>query len=205
MQIQNALQEQYAVILDRKNNDGGQKSYTNYLYREGLNKILKKCGEECFETVIAAKSGDEEETIGELCDVFYHITVLLGNEGVSFDAVMKVLNNRCQTEKEPVDALFQVIQSRREAADDTSYTAYLFREGLDKILKKVGEACSLLLIAGKDGDKQGIAEEMADLIYHLMVMMVCQQIPPETLGDALDRRNGKIGNLKQFHQTNQNT
>ena len=61
MQIQNALQEQYDVILDRKTNDGGEKSYTNYLYREGLNKILKKCGEECFEVVIAAKNQDEEE------------------------------------------------------------------------------------------------------------------------------------------------
>ncbi len=205
MQIQNALQEQYCVILDRKVNNGGEKSYTNYLYREGLNKILKKCGEECFEAVIAAKNGDDEETIGELCDVFYHITVLLGNEAVPFDAVMEALNARCQTEQKPVDDLFQVIQSRKETAADTSYTAYLFREGLDKILKKVGEACSLLLIAAKSGDQQGIADEMANLIYHLMVMMVCAQIPPNMLGDALDHRNGKTGNLKQFHQADQNT
>ena len=46
---------------------------------------------------------------------------------------------------------------------------------------------------------------MANLIYHLMVMMVCKGIPAEALGEALDRRNGKTGNLKQFHQTNQNT
>lgn len=65
----------------------------------------------------------------------------------------------------------------RDAADESSYTAYLFREGLDKILKKVGEACSLLLIAAKGGDRQGIAEEMANLIYHLMVMMVCKGVP----------------------------
>lgn len=205
MQIQNALQEQYDVILDRKNNDGGEKSYTNYLYREGLNKILKKCGEECFETVIAAKNDNNEETIGELCDVFYHITVLLGHEDVPFVDVMAALNHRCQTENLPVDALFQVIQTRKEAADDNSYTAYLFREGLDKILKKVGEGCSLLLIAAKSGDKKGLADEMANLIYHLMAMMVCKAIPPEALGDALDHRNGKTGNLKQFHQTNQNT
>mgnify|MGYP002580601395 CR=1 FL=1 len=205
MQIQNALQEQYDVILDRKTSNGGEKSYTNYLYREGLNKILKKRGEECFETVIAAKNTDTEELLGELCDVFYHITVLLGQESVPFSAVMQALNVRCQTREQPVDALFQVILDRKDAADETAYTAYLFREGLDKILKKVGEACSLLLIAAKGCDRQGIADEMANLIYHLMVMMVCKGIPAEALGEALDRRNGKTGNLKQFHQTNQNT
>ena len=205
MQIQRALQEQYEVILDRKVHDGGEKSYTNYLFREGLDKILKKCGEECFETVIAAKSEDMDELLGELCDVFYHTAVLLGQEDVSFSAVMAALNVRCQTERQPIDALFQVILDRQAAADEESYTAYLFREGLDKILKKVGEACSLLLIAAKGGDKKGIAEEMADLIYHLMVMMVCKEVPPKDLGDALDRRNGKTGNLKQFHKTDLNT
>lgn len=205
MQIQNALQEQYDVILDRKTHDGGEKSYTNYLYREGLNKILKKCGEECFETVIAAKNDDQEELLGELCDVLYHVTVLLGQEDVPFTAVMEALNVRCQTEGQPVDALFQVIRDRQTVAEEGAYTAYLFREGLDKILKKVGEACSLLLIAAKGGDRQGIAEELANLIYHLMVMMVCKGVPAKALGDALDRRNGKTGNLKQFHQTNQNT
>ena len=205
MQIQRALQEQYEVILDRKVHDGGEKSYTNYLFREGLDKILKKCGEECFETVIAAKSEDMDELLGELCDVFYHTAVLLGQEDVSFSAVMAALNVRCQTEGQPIDALFQVILDRQAAADEESYTDYLFREGLEKILKKVGEACSLLLIAAKGGDKKGIAEEMADLIYHLMVMMVCKEVPPKDLGDALDRRNGKTGNLKQFHKTDLNT
>ena len=205
MQIQRALQEQYEVILDRKVHDGGEKSYTNYLFREGLDKILKKCGEECFETVIAAKSEDMDELLGELCDVFYHTAVLLGQEDVSFSAVMAALNVRCQTEGQPIDALFQVILDRQAAADEESYTDYLFREGLEKILKKVGEACSLLLIAAKGGDKKGIAEEMADLIYHLMVMMVCKEVPPKDLGDTLDRRNGKTGNLKQFHKTDLNT
>ena len=205
MQIQNALQEQYEVILDRKVHDGGEKSYTNYLFREGLDKILKKCGEECFETVIAAKNEDMEELLGELCDVFYHTAVLLGQEDVAFADVMRALNTRCQSEGQPMDLLFPVICDRRDAADVESYTAYLFREGLDKILKKVGEACSLVLIAAKNGDKAGVAEQMADLYYHLMVMMVCKEVPPETLGDALERRNGRTGNLKQFHKTDKNT
>lgn len=104
-----------------------------------------------------------------------------------------------------MDALFDVIRERQHSEDENSYTAYLFREGLDKILKKVGEACSLLLIAAKAGDKAGIAAEMGNLYYHLMVMMVCKGIAPQLLGDALDKRNGKTGNLKQFHTTDQNS
>ena len=204
-QIQNALQEQYEVVVDRKIHDGGEKSYTNYLYREGLDKILKKCGEECFEAVIAAKDEDTPETLGELCDVFYHTAVLLGNEDVTLDAVLAEVNTRCQQEGQPMDALFDVIRERQHSEDENSYTAYLFRELMDNILKKLREACSLLLIAAKAGDKAGIAAEMGNLYYHLMVMMVCKGIAPQLLGDALDKRNGKTGNLKQFHTTDQNS
>lgn len=105
--------------------------------------------------VIAAKDEDTPETLGELCDVFYHTAVLLGNEDVTLDAVLAEVNTRCQQEGQPMDALFDVIRERQHSEDENSYTAYLFREGLDKILKKVGEACSLLLIAAKAGDKAG--------------------------------------------------
>ena len=106
---------------------------------------------------------------------------------------------------EVLEALYQTIIDRREQPKEGSYTCYLFEEGLDKILKKVGEACSLMLIAAKAGDKAGIAAEMGNLYYHLMVMMVCKGIQPRWLGDALDKRNGKTGNLKQFHTTDQNS
>ena len=106
---------------------------------------------------------------------------------------------------ETLQALYQTVVSRREEKKEGSYTCYLFEKGLDKILKKVGEACSLLLIAAKAGDKAGIAAEMGNLYYHLMVMMVCKGIAPQLLGDALDKRNGKTGNLKQFHTTDQNS
>ena len=102
-------------------------------------------------------------------------------------------------------ALYDVIEDRRNNPKEGSYTNYLMEQGLDKILKKVGEACSLLLIAAKAGDKAGIAAEMGNLYYHLMVMMVCKGIAPQLLGDALDKRNGKTGNLKQFHTTDQNS
>lgn len=202
---QQAIADQYGVALDRRRNGGGEKSYTNYLYSQGLDKILKKCGEETFEACIAAKNDDKLETVGELNDVLYHVTVLLCYSAVPLEAVMADLNRRCQTQGQGVDELMEVIARRRESDDQESYTAYLFREGLDKILKKVGEACSLLLIAGKDQDPARIAEETGDLLYHLMAMMICKGITMEDLADELDRRSGKTGNLKTFHTSDHTT
>lgn len=202
---QRAIAAQYAVALDRRRSGGEEKSYTSYLYRQGLDKILKKCGEESFEVCIAAKNGDAAETVGELNDVLYHVTVLLCYCGVTLDAVMEDLNRRCQAEGRDVDALMEVIAARRDSGGEESYTAYLFREGLDKILKKVGEACALLLLAGKDGDAARIAEETGDLLYHLMAMMVCQGISMDALAEELERRSGKTGNLKTFHTSDHTT
>ncbi|MCD8052305.1 MAG: phosphoribosyl-ATP diphosphatase [Clostridiales bacterium] len=202
---QQAIQEQYDVALDRKNNPVGGKSYTNYLYTQGLDKILKKCGEETFEAVIAAKNDDPTETVGELNDVIYHVTVLLCQQEVPLSAVMDALNVRCAAQGLGVDELYDIIARRGASGDEDSYTAYLFGQGLDKILKKVGEACSLLLLAGKAGDREKIAYETADLLYHLLVMMVAKDIPVAALADELDRRSGKTGNLKTFHTTDLNT
>jgi phosphoribosyl-ATP pyrophosphohydrolase len=121
------------------------------------------------------------------------------------EAVLKALNVRCATEGKELDQLYQIIANRAQSEEEGSYTAYLFQQGLDKILKKVGEACSLLLIAAKGGDRDKTADETADLLYHLMAMMICKGISLDSLGDELDRRSGKTGNLKQFHQTNVNT
>lgn len=202
---QQAIADQYAVALDRRQNGGGEKSYTSYLYEQGLDKILKKCGEECFEVCIAAKNDDQGETVGELNDVLYHVTVLLCYCGVSLDAVMANLDHRCQSHSGDVEELVEVIAARRNSGDPGSYTAYLFREGLDKILKKVGEACAQLLIAGKDGDNVRIAEFSGDLLYHLLAMMVCKDIPITALADELEKRSGKTGNLKTFHTSDPTT
>ena len=202
---QQAIADQYAVALDRFENGGGDKSYTSYLYAQGLDKILKKCGEECFEVCIAAKNEDQAELVGELNDVLYHVTVLLCYCGVSLDAVMANLDFRCQSHSGDVEELITVVASRRDSDDAGSYTAYLFREGLDKILKKVGEACAQLLIAGKDEDNSRIAEFSGDLLYHLLAMMVCKGVPIAALADELEKRSGKTGNLKQFHATDHTT
>lgn len=207
MSMQSALEAQYQVTLARKQG-GGEKSYTCHLYRAGLDKILKKCGEETFEAVIAAKGEDKAETVGEINDVLYHITVLLCQQEVSLTEVMEALNLRCQTQGQPVDALYQIIAARsREAVteDGGHYTAYLFQQGLDKILKKVGEACSLLLIAGKAGDREAMARETANLLYHLLAMMLAKGITPADVEGELNRRSQKEGNLKQVHTSDQTT
>ena len=95
--------------------------------------------------------------------------------------------------------LYQVVQSRRETPQEGSYTCYLFDKGLDKILKKVGEECAETIIAAKNGVEADTVGEISDLIYHLTVLMVQQNIPLEAVEEELDRRGQKIGNLKQFH------
>ena len=205
MSVHSAIFDQYQVALDRRHKGGDEKSYTAYLYSQGLDKILKKCGEETFEVVIAAKDSNMDEIVGELNDVLYHVTVLLCYEEVTLDSVFLALNRRCAAEEKTFDELFDVVAERRNSGDEGSYTRYLFQEGLDKILKKVGEACSLLLIAAKNGDKKQIAEETANLIYHLMAMMIADGIPPQVLEEELDKRSQKQGNLKTFHKTDVNT
>lgn len=83
----------YDVIMDRKNNpkDG---SYTNYLFDKGIDKILKKCGEEATEIVIAAKNPNAEELKYEISDFMYHLMVLMAECGLDWDDVVKELSHR---------------------------------------------------------------------------------------------------------------
>lgn len=92
--------------------------------------------------------------------------------------------------------LYQVVESRRTTPQEGSYTCYLFEKGVDKILKKVGEEASEVIIAAKNGDNNDTANEICDLLYHLTVLMVQQNIPLEDVMAILDERGKKIGNLK---------
>ena len=81
------------LINDRKINPI-EKSYTNYLLDQGVDKICKKVGEEASETIIAAKNKDKEELIGEIGDLFYHVFVLMNNQGVSLEDIENKLKER---------------------------------------------------------------------------------------------------------------
>ncbi|MEI6580113.1 MAG: phosphoribosyl-ATP diphosphatase [Eubacteriales bacterium] len=93
--MKDALLDLYNTILDRRDNPQ-EGSYTSYLFEKGLDKILKKCGEECSETIIAAKNGDKEETILEISDLLYHLTVLMVQQGITPQDISKELEKRSQ-------------------------------------------------------------------------------------------------------------
>ena len=83
-----ALREMYEVILDRKDHPM-EGSYTCYLFEKGLDKILKKVGEEAAETIIAAKNDIPADTVGEINDLFYHVLVMMAQCGISLDDVLE--------------------------------------------------------------------------------------------------------------------
>lgn len=89
----NVLKDVYKVIMDRKNNPR-EGSYTNYLFDKGIDKILKKCGEEAAEVIIAAKNPDTEELIYEISDFLYHLMVLMAECGIDWDDIIEELSHR---------------------------------------------------------------------------------------------------------------
>ena len=95
MENNNELYDLYQTILDRKANKQ-EGSYTCYLFEKGLDKILKKVGEECSETIIAAKNGDNHETVLEISDLIYHLFVMMAEQGIEVDDVMKERAKRSQ-------------------------------------------------------------------------------------------------------------
>ncbi len=83
----------YQMLVDRKINKK-EGSYTTYLFEKGIDKILKKVGEECTEVIIGAKGGDKAETVFEIADLLYHITVMMIEMGISLDDVTAELAKR---------------------------------------------------------------------------------------------------------------
>lgn len=108
-------------------------------------------------------------------------------------------------DREVLEALYATVENRRDNPKEGSYTCYLLDKGIDKILKKVGEECSETIIAAKNDDNSETVYEIADLIYHLTVMMVKLGIPLEDVLAELDKRSEKTGNLKKFHVVDKNS
>lgn len=87
------LEDVYAIILDRKANPK-EGSYTNYLFDKGLDKILKKIGEEASEIIIAAKNPDSADIKYEISDFMYHMMVLMAEKGVTWEEITQELSQR---------------------------------------------------------------------------------------------------------------
>lgn len=93
--MDSTLERLYEVVMDRKANPQ-EGSYTCYLFDKGLDKILKKVGEECAETIIAAKNDVPADTVGEISDLVYHLMVMMAEKGIPLNDVLVELDRRAQ-------------------------------------------------------------------------------------------------------------
>ena len=96
-----------------------------------------------------------------------------------------------------IDGLYELLEGRKRALPEGSYTTYLFQKGMDKILKKVGEEATEVIIAGKDNDRKETVYEVADLAYHVMVMMVEMGISVDDVRRELASRHVIDHKVKQ--------
>lgn len=89
--------------------------------------------------------------------------------------------------------LAEILEARKGADPDSSYVAKLYSKGLDAILKKIGEEATETILAAKDGDKEHLVYETADLWFHTLVMLAQQGLGPDTVLHELERRFGLSG------------
>ncbi len=100
-----------------------------------------------------------------------------------------------------MDGLYELLEGRKAQMPEGSYTTYLFQKGLDKILKKVGEECTEVIIGGKNNDKAETVYEIADLAYHIMVLMVEMGISVDDVRAELASRHVIDHKVKQEKMT----
>jgi len=101
-----------------------------------------------------------------------------------------------------IDGLAELIRGRKTDKKEGSYTTYLFEKGIDKILKKVGEECTEVIIAGKADDKKETIYEISDLVYHVLVLMIEMGISVDDIKKELASRHVIDKKVKQEKMTN---
>ncbi|MHB8170203.1 MAG: bifunctional phosphoribosyl-AMP cyclohydrolase/phosphoribosyl-ATP diphosphatase HisIE [Thermincolia bacterium] len=123
----------------------------------------------------------EVEQLGVACHTgsrtcfFNHVEMIQGEKTVPMDSSI-------------IDAVYQVILSRKAERPEGSYTTYLFEKGIDKILKKLGEEAAEVIIASKGANREEIIYEVADLFFHTLVMLGYHDITPEEIFRELSKR-----------------
>lgn len=180
-----------------------------YMNRESL-KISMETGKTCF----WSRSRQELWTKGETSGNYQHIVSITADCDLdTLEVVVEKDGPACHTGAEscffnPVyqseeksdftlDALMELIRGRKTNPQEGSYTTYLFRKGLDKILKKIGEESTEVIIAAKDNDPKETIYEISDLVYHVMVMMIQQGISLEDIRRELASRHVIDHKVKQ--------
>ena len=129
----------------------------------------------------------------------------LWRKGETSGAVQHIIHNPLFESEEntafTLQGLMDMLQGRKESPKEGSYTSYLFEKGIDKILKKVGEESTEVIIAGKAEDKKETIYEIADLAYHVMVLMLQLGISLEEVRDELASRHVIDKKVKQEKMT----
>lgn len=92
-----------------------------------------------------------------------------------------------------LDKLARVLEERKDADADSSYVAGLYAQGVDAILKKIGEEATETVIAGKSGDTRALVHETADLWFHTLVLLAYRGLHPAQVLEELERRFGRSG------------
>lgn len=200
-----------AVVQDAVN---GRVLTVAYMNMESI-EISMKEGRTCF----FSRSRQELWRKGETSGNFQHIISMtadcdkdallvkvekdgpachLGNESCFHD---NMLWESDELSEFTLEGLYRLLEGRMKDKPEGSYTTYLFEKGIDKILKKVGEECTEVIIAGKADDKKETVYEIADLAYHIMVMMVQMGISVEDVHRELASRHIIDKKVKQEKMT----
>lgn len=199
-----------AIVVDAKTKDVLTLAYMN---KESL-EISMKEGKTCF----WSRSRKELWRKGETSGNYQHIvsitadcdkdalTVLVEKDGPACHLGEESCFHNPVYESDErqafsLQSLMTLIEGRKTEKKEGSYTTYLFEKGIDKILKKVGEECTEVIIAGKADDKKETIYEIADLTYHVMVMMIEMGISLEEIHDELASRHVIDKKVKQEKMT----
>ena len=193
-----------AIVVDY---DTGKVLTLAYMNRESLEISLEK-----KLTCFYSRSREALWLKGETSGNYQHIVSITADcDGDALTVVVKKDGPACHTGQEscfhnPVlegqerfrlENLYQLLVGRKEQLPEGSYTTYLFQKGLDKILKKVGEESTEVIIAGKAQDKAETIYEIADLAYHVMVLMVEMGIDVSDIRNELASRHVIDHKVKQ--------
>ena len=200
-----------AIVVDAKSKKVLTLAYMN---RESLAISMEK-GLTCF----WSRSRNELWLKGETSGNYQHIVSITADcDGDALVVMVEKDGPACHTgadscfndvvyESEDLHefsyaGLMELIAGRKTNPKDGSYTTYLFNKGIDKILKKVGEECTEVIIAGKANDKKETVYENADLWYHVMVLMIEMGISLDDIFDELASRHVIDHKVKQEKMTN---
>lgn len=198
-----------AIVVD---DETGKVLTLAYMNRESLQVSMEK-GLTCF----WSRSRQELWLKGETSGNYQHIVSITADcDGDALEVRVRKDGPAChtgedscffnpvfgeKTDKFQLEGLYQLLVSRKKDLPEGSYTTYLFQKGLDKILKKVGEESTEVIIAGKAEDKAETIYEIADLAYHVLVLMVQMGISVEEIRRELASRHIIDHKVKQEKMT----